>query len=75
MAKLQTIAGPFADRSAANETAKAIGSNCSVYSVAGTDADGYSNGTEKYYVERDDSMPSGQIFGYDADAFMARQYR
>ena len=71
---IKTIAGPF-DRKSAEDTAKAIGLNCSAYGIERTDNEGYGTGEYDWFVEQDDSIPSGKLFGYDADAFMAKQFR
>lgn len=72
---VKTIAGPFKTRHDAEETAKAIGANCTAYGVAHTDADGYTLDTCDWFVERDDTISSGKLFGYDAAEFMRRQYK
>ncbi len=72
---VKTIAGPFKTRQEAEETAKALGFDCSAFGVAHTDADGYTLDTCDWFVERDDTLSSGKLFGYDAVAFMRRQYK
>ena len=71
---LQTVAGPF-DKQAAEDTARALGNQFSVYGVERKDAEGYGINEYDYYVERDDSIIPDRIFGYDAKQFMARQYK
>lgn len=72
---LRDIFGPTPDETAARETAAALGANCSVYSRAVKDSEGYDTDARVWFVEQDDSKPSGKLFGYDARQFMARQYR
>lgn len=72
---VKTIAGPFKTRKEAEETAQAIGSNCSAYGVERKDSEGYGTGIDDWYVEQDDTIFSGKLFGYDADEFMRRQYK
>ena len=72
---VKTIAGPFKTRHDAEETAKAIGANCTAYGVAHTDAEGDTLDPCDWFVERDDTISSGKLFGYDAAEFMRRQYK
>jgi hypothetical protein len=72
---VKTIAGPFVDRKQAEETANAIGANCSAFGIQKTDSEGYCMDECDWYVEQDDSIFSGKIFGYEASQFMARQYK
>ena len=72
---LKTIAGPFKTKKEAVETAEAIGANCSWYSRELKDPEGYGTGKDEYFLEQDDSLPSGKLFGYDTKEFMARQYK
>ena len=75
MNNIKTIAGPFNTRQIAEETAKAIGLNCSVYGIHKTDSDGYTLDECNWFVEQDDTVFSGKLFGYDANEFMRRQYK
>lgn len=75
MNTVKTIAGPFESRAIAEETAKAIGLNCSVYGQHKTDAEGYCLDQCDWYVEQDSAKFSGKLFGYDANEFMRRQYK
>lgn len=70
-----TIVGPLKTAEEARATAKALGANCTAYGVERKDADGYGTGIDDWFVERDDSIPSGKLFGYETNTFMARQYR
>lgn len=72
---IKTIAGPFKTKQEANETSQCIGNNCSVYGMAIKDAEGYDIDDCLYYVEQDDSILSGKIFGYDAAEFLRKQYK
>ena len=72
---VKTIAGPFKTRKEAEDTAKAIGTNCSAYGVERKDADGYGTGIDDWYVEQDGSIFSGKLFGYDANEFIGKQYK
>lgn len=72
---VKTIAGPFKTRKEAEETAQAIGANCSVYGVERKDSEGCGTGIDDWYVEQDDTIFSGKLFGYDADEFMRKQYK
>jgi hypothetical protein len=72
---VKTIIGPLSTRKEAETSAKSIGLNCSVYGVQKTDSEGYALDECDWFVEQDDSIPSGKIFGYDAKEFMARQYK
>ena len=71
---LQTVAGPF-DKQSAEDTARALGNQYSVYSVERKDAEGYGTDVYDYYVERDDSIMPDRLFGYDVGVLMAKQYR
>ena len=75
MSNIKTIAGPFKTRAIAEDTAKAIGLNCSVYGVHKTDSEGYCLDQCDWYVEQDSSQDSGKLFGYDTNEFMRRQYK
>lgn len=72
---VKTIAGPFKTQSEAQATAKAIGANCSAYGVERKDSEGYGTGVYDYWVEQDDSLLSGKLFGYATAELMARQYK
>lgn len=72
---VKDIAGPFTSEQIARDTANAIGANCSVYSRAIKDADGYDTDGRTWWVEQDDTLPSGKLFGYDTAQFMAKQYK
>lgn len=72
---LKTIAGPFKSRAIAEDTAKAIGFNCSVYGVHKKDEEGFTLDECDWYVEQDDSLPSGKLFGYETNDFLKRQYK
>ncbi len=72
---LKTIAGPFQCRKQAEETANAIGANCSVFGTHKTDSEGFCTEECDWYVEQDDSIFSGTLFGYEASQFMAKQYK
>lgn len=72
---IKTIAGPFLARIEAEDTAKAIGANCSVFSVEMKDSEGYGTGEHAFYVEQNNTLPSEKIFGYDQVEFMAKQYK
>jgi hypothetical protein len=72
---MKTIAGPFSNRETAQDTAKAIGLNCSVYGVHRTDIEGYTLDECDWFVEQDSEKDSGKLFGYDANEFMRRQYK
>ena len=69
-----TIAGPFT-KEQAEETAKALGIDCSAYGREIKDSEGYGTDVFEWFVERNDSIPSGKIFGYEAKQFLARQYK
>lgn len=71
----KTIAGPFKTAQEARDTASFIGRNCTAYSVERKDAEGYGTNEYDHWVEQDDSIPTGKLFGYDTAAFMAKQYR
>lgn len=71
---LQTVAGPF-DKQAAEDTARALGNQYSVYGVERKDDEGYGTDIYDYFVERDDSLIPDKLFGYDAKQFIARQYK
>ena len=71
---ITTIGGPWT-KAQADDTARTLGKNCSVYGIERKDAEGYGTGEFDYFVERDDSILPGKIFGYDEREFMARQYR
>lgn len=72
---IRDIYGPTADEKAARETARAIGENCTVYSRAVKDTEGYDTDDRLWFVEQDDSLPSGKIFGYETVEFLKKQYR
>jgi len=72
---IKTIAGPFNNRQDAEDTAKQIGKNCSVFGKHKTDQEGFCLDECDWYIEQDDSIPSGKLFGYDMDYFMAKQYK
>jgi hypothetical protein len=72
---MKTIAGPYTSKEIAEDTARAIGLNCSVYGIHKTDSEGYTLDDCDWYVEQDSSKNSGKIFGYDANEFMRRQYK
>lgn len=71
---ITTVAGPFKTREEAEDTAKSLGSQYSVFGMHRKDADGYTLDACDWFVELDDSIVSNKIFGYDAAAFLARQY-
>jgi hypothetical protein len=72
---MRTIAGPFHSKGIAQDTANAIGLNCSVYGVHKTDSEDYTLDECDWFVEQDDTVFSGKLFGYDANDFMRRQYK
>lgn len=72
---IKTIIGPLSTRKEAEESAKAIGANCSVFGVHRTDSDGYTVDDCDWFVEQDDSISSGKLFGHDEKEFMLRQYK
>lgn len=72
---IKTIAGPFYTRDEAEETAKAIGYNCSAYGRHKTCAEGYTLDDCDWFVEQDDSLDSGKLFGYDTKEFLQKQYK
>jgi hypothetical protein len=70
------VAGPFKTRAEAEETASYLGNaQHSVYGNAHVDAEGYTLDTCDWFVERDDTIVPDRIFGYDTQAFLAKQYR
>lgn len=71
---LQTIAGPFS-KQAADDTARYLGCQYSVYSIERKDDEGYGIDEYDYFVERDDSIIPDRIFGYDVGVLIAKQYR
>lgn len=70
-----TVAGPFKTQDEAKQTAEALGNQFTPYGVHIKDAEGYTTDDCLYYVEKDDSIASSTIFGYDTKEFMARQYK
>lgn len=72
---VRTVAGPFATKAEAEETARTLGNQFSAFGKAQLDAEGYTLDTCDWFVEQDTSIVSNKIFGHDAAAFMARQYR
>jgi hypothetical protein len=72
---MKTIAGPYTSKEIAEDTARAIGLNCSVYGIHKTDSDGYTLDDCDWFVEQDSEKDSGKLFGYDANEFMKRQYK
>lgn len=71
---VRTVAGPFT-KQAAEETARSLGRQFSVYGVERKDADGYGTGESDYFVEQDDSITPDRIFGYATAELLAKQYR
>lgn len=71
---LQTVAGPFS-KQAAEDTARALGNQYSVYGIERKDAEGYGIDEYDYFIERDDSIMPDRIFGYDVNVLLAKQYR
>lgn len=71
---LQTVAGPFS-KQAAEDTARTLGNQYSVYGVERKDAEGYGIDEYDYFIERDDSIMPDRIFGYDVNVLLAKQYR
>ena len=75
MTKQQTVvAGPF-DKQDAEDTARALGIQYSVYGVERKDSEGYGTDEYDYFVERDDSIMPDKLFGYDVNVLLAKQYR
>lgn len=72
---IKTIAGPFKTNQEARDTASAIGLNCTAFGVERKDAEGYGTNEYDYYVEQDDSLPSGKLFGYATAELMRKQYK
>jgi hypothetical protein len=72
---MKTIAGPYNSKEIAQDTAKAIGLNCSVYAVHKTDNEGYTLDECEWFVEQDETVFSGKLFGYDPNEFIKRQYK
>ena len=69
------VVGPLKTRSEADDTARTLGNQYSVYAVYKKDADGYTTDEQEFFVERDDTIASDRIFGYDAAEFLRRQYK
>ena len=72
---LLTIVGPLSNEKDARDTASSLDENCSVYSRYIKDSEGYDTENRQWFVERDETLPSGKIFGYNAQDFMKRQYK
>lgn len=70
----KTVAGPFT-KEQAEQTAKALGNQFSVYGVYRKDAEGYTTDECDYFVEQDTSIVSDRLFGYDTTQFLAKQYK
>ena len=73
---LVTVVGPLKTRKEAEQTARDLGAERhSVYSVERKDAEGYGTDVYDYYVERDNSIASKEIFGMTFEQIQAKQHK
>lgn len=72
---LITVVGPLNSEADALTTARSLGNQYSVYSRSVKDSEGYDTAERLWFVEQDTSITSSTIFGYDANQFMAKQYK
>jgi hypothetical protein len=72
---IYTVAGPFATKAEAEETARVLGNQYSAFGKHRVDEEGYTLDECDWFVEQDTSIVSNRIFGYGAAEFMAKQYR
>ena len=72
---IKTVAGPFKLRSEADETAKSLGNAYSAFGRYINNDEGYVTDECIWWVEYNDTLPNGKIFGYDENEFLARQHK